>query len=351
MSFELFMEEDRQKERELLASYDLDVRFFRQLGLKIKQIVPERSCFRLETDKGFFCLKKMTFAYEDLSLMQEMTEHLKRNGFANTFELVKDDKGEVLVSYEGSQYYMTHWLDGRDSDYLNPLDIKEATEALAKFHLASEGFVTELPAEPRKLYGKWKQGFANKRRELQTAREMILTEGRADKVPLLVPYFWDCITKVEEAIRLVDKMDYEKLNTREQSRKGFIHHDFGLYNVLHTFDGNTFIGGLENCAFDVRVHDLGHFIYKLLRRKGWDFDSALDVIGYYDQVYRLEKEDYQALAIYLTLPHDCKQLYRQGLAFDKEIEDPEELERLDPNSEYNSMRADFLERMYLHAGL
>ena len=343
MSFEVFTEEDRLKERELLASYDLDVSFFKLLGFKIKQIVPERNCFRIEADKGFYCLKKMNFQYEDIYLMQEMTEHLRNNGFANTFDIVLHENNEILIPYMGNQYYLSRWMDGRESDYLNLLDIKSAIEALAKFHISSEGFRTKHDYKQRVLYGSWKQEYLQKRNEIEEAKEQVAAESkRYYNSEVITQYLRNCVKDANHTLSLIEKSSYAKINARDEGKKGFIHHDYGFNNILHTFDNQTYIGGLEKCAFDIRMHDLGYFIFRLMRRKGWDIEAAMNMIDYYDLIYKLEKEDYEILAVYLSFPYDFKQFYRQYYTGSKEIEDPEELERINLDSEYNQARRSFI---------
>jgi hypothetical protein len=111
---------------------------------------------------------------------------------------------------------------------------------------------------------------------------------------------------------------------------------------LHTFDNQTYIGGFESFAFDIKMHDLGYFLFKLMRRKGWDLDSILDLIGHYNDIYPLEKEDYEALAVYFAFPHDYKQFNRLYDKEGKDIGDMEELERVYIESEYNQTKKDFL---------
>ncbi len=351
MSIDIFTEEDRQRERERLATYDLDVKFFSQLGLKIKQLVPERNCFRIESDKGFYCLKKMYFPPEEIALMQELTKHLECKGFTNTFDIAVQADGEIAVSYGGSQYYLTKWMDGRDSDYLNLLDIKAAVEALGAFHRSADGF-EEKDHFGRKLYGSWQQGFMQKLEEIRRAKEQLMAMGdKQNNLQVLVDYVDKSKESAEHALRLLEEPFYEKLNSRDEEACGFIHHDFGLHNILHTFDGRTYIGGLESYAFDIRMHDLGHFLYRIMRRRGWDLELALDIIGSYDELYKLKKEDYQALCMYFTFPHDFKQLYRQRLAAGGEPEELEEMDRVNIESEYNRDRQRFLTEFTTYAQL
>lgn len=343
MNFEIFTEEDRQQEREMLASYDLDVRFFDKLGLKVKQIVPERNCFRIEAHQGFFCLKKMDLLVDDIYIMQEMAEYLKKKDFESIFEIILQSNKEILVPYGGSHYYLTKWMDGRESDYLNLFDIKSAVEALAQFHLASEGFQSKYDIKHRRLYGRWREGFVQKLIEIETAKNQVTTvDGKNEQTQIITGYLESCEKSAKHALQLLEHSSYDRLNQRDENKQGFIHHDFGFHNILHTFDNETYIGGLESYAFDIKVHDLGHFIYRLMRRRGWDIESALDIISYYNEVNRLEKEDYQVLAAYFAFPHDCKQFYRQHYIAVKEVEDLEELEKINIESEYNQAKKEFL---------
>lgn len=352
MGFEIFTEEDRQKERELLATYDLDVKLFKLLGFKVKQIVPERNCFRIEADKGFYCLKKMNFPYEDIYLMQEMTEHLRKNGFTNTFDIVSHENNEILIPYGGNQYYLSRWMDGRESDYLNLLDIKNSIETLAKFHIGAEGFHPKHEEGQRRFYGRWKQGFLQNLNEIKEAKEKVIAENKSsNNAQIIIQYLTNSVKDAKQAINLIEKSFYERINARDESKKGFIHHDYSFHNILHTFDNQTYVGGLEKCAFDIRMHDLGHFAFRLMRRKGWDMETAVNMIDYYNEIYKLEKEDYEVLAAYFAFPHDFKQFYKQYYTEDGETPDLEELERINVESEYNQARRGFLNEFMKYSEL
>lgn len=351
MSFELFFEEDRQKERELLATYDLDIKFFNKLGVRIKQIVPERACYRIETDKGFFCLKKMNYSFQNIYLMQEMTIHLKEHGFSNISDIVRQPDGGILVPYLGSEYYLTQWMDGRESDYLNLADILEAAQALARLHLAAKGFGTRLNTSVRRLFGRWEEGFLQKLREIREAQRLVAIAAREnDSLQLFIDYLNSCEEDTKHTIALLKGSSYNKLNARDEKQHGFIHHDYGLYNIIHTFSGETFVGELESAAFDVRMHDLGHLIFRLMHRRGWDIEIAMKIIDCYNEIFKLEREDYEALNVYLSFPQDFKQFQKLYNSVDRDMEDLEALERININSEYSIARRRFLQEMEKHSG-
>lgn len=352
MSFEIFIEEDRQRERAFLATYDLDINFFNKLGVKLKQIVPERNCYRIETDKGFYCLKKMCGSFQDVYLMQEMTIHLKKHGFDNVSNIIRQPDGGILVPYMDSEYYLTQWVDGRESDYLNLSDIKEAAEALASFHQAAEGFTTKLNTHNRRLYGRWESGFCQKLGEIEEAQGLVMKEiSDKETCRIINEYIESSEKDTARAISILEKSGYDKLCARDEKLQGFIHHDYGLYNIMHTFQGETYIGGLENAVFDIRMHDLGHLIFKLMRRRGWELETAMDIISWYNDLYKLQKEDYQVLTAYLTLPHDFRQLQKLYSAEDRDLEDLEELDRININSEYSMAKRQFLREMEKNADL
>ena len=73
------MEENRQLEKEFLGEYNLDVKLFEAMDLKVKQIIPVRSVYRIVTDKGFFCLKKLRFPIEDMNFIFEAVEYTIKN--------------------------------------------------------------------------------------------------------------------------------------------------------------------------------------------------------------------------------------------------------------------------------
>ncbi len=338
------MEENRQQEREFLGEYNLDVRLFEAMGLKIKQIIPVRSVYRIVTDKGFFCLKKLRFPIEDMNFIFEAVEHLRGKGFRNAFRIVKQENGDNFISFKGEKYFITEWIDGRECDFLNPVDLDAAIEVLACLHKASEGYAPDVCPIDRCYYGKWPEKFRRRIDEMKVIKEQVLSkQEKSDIDKIYLDYVDMCINDGEDALKLLSKTDYEGISS-EVSRKGsFIHHDFAHHNILHTFDGRTYVVDFDYCIKDIRMHDVGSLIIRNLKKSNWDIDKALDIIESYDRRNPVSSEELKVLAPFFLFPQDFWMISRQYYIERKAWDEEDYVDKMNTKSEYTLMRRKFIE--------
>ncbi|MGI5998966.1 MAG: hypothetical protein ACOX89_09940, partial [Lutispora sp.] len=116
MTIDTFIIENKQKDREILSDYNLDLELFNLLGLDVTDIVPVRNIFRITTPKGMFSLKRVIYQKEEMDFIMSAVEHLRKNGFENVMEYMTKDDGSLFYEYDGEKYYLTKWVDGRELD-------------------------------------------------------------------------------------------------------------------------------------------------------------------------------------------------------------------------------------------
>ncbi len=308
----MFAHSDRQWERDFLAGYSLDARLFERLGHRIKQIIPAKANFKLITDKGFFYLKKLRFTMEEMNFIIEAADHLQNSGFAEVFNIVKQADGEVFFNIDDDKYYMTEWVDGREGDYANLVDVGRAAEFLAGLHELSKGFAPSSCPSKRNYLGRWKGSLTEKLGEIKEVNATI--QKKPDKTyfdEMYLSYSTLGIADAEEAICLFDDEAYTRLVEAAHQEKGFIHHDFGFHSLVNSFDGRLFISDFDFCAVDLRIHDLGSFIIKNLKRCEWEIDRALYIIDKYNSISPLKKDELKLLKPFILFPQDLWQLTRQ----------------------------------------
>lgn len=338
------MEENRQLDREFLSEYNLDVNLFETMGLKVKQIIPVRSVYRIVTDKGFFCLKRLRFPIEDMNYIFAAVEHLRERGFSNTFRIIKQKNGDDFISFKGDKYFLTEWIDGRECDFLNPLDIDAAIEVLARLHNAAEGYAPALYPESRCYYGKWPENFRRRIDEMKLIKEQVLAKPeKSDMDGIYLDYVDMCISDGEEALLLLNKTDYQGLSEEAAKKGGFIHHDFAHHNILHTFDGRTYVVDFDYCIMDIRIHDIGSLIIRNMKKTNWDMDKALDILESYDRRNPISNKELSVLVPFLLFPQDFWMISRQYYIERKPWDEEDYVDKMSTKSEYTLMRRKFIE--------
>lgn len=338
------MEENRQLDREFLGGYNLDVRLFEAMDLKIKQITPVRSVYRIVTDRGFFCLKKLRFPIEDMKFIFEAVEHLRGKGFSNAFSIVKQKNGDNFIDFKGEKYFLTEWIDGRECDFLNPIDLDAAVEVLASLHTAAEGYPPAACPQSRCYYGKWPENFIRRIDEMKRIKERVLAKPeKSDIDKIYLNYVDMCITDGEEALLLLEKTDYKGLSEDAEKKGSFIHHDFAHHNILHTFDGKTYVVDFDYSIMDIRMHDIGSLIIRNMKKSNWDIDKALNILEGYDRRNPISSEELKVLTPFFLFPQDFWMISRQYYIERKEWDEEDYADKMNTKSEYTLMRRKFIE--------
>lgn len=341
---ELFMDENRQLEREFLGGYNLDVNLFESMGLKVKQIIPVRSVYRLVTDKGFYCLKKLRFPMEDMNFIFEAVEHLKQKGFTNIFNVVRQSSGDSFMEFKGEKYFLTEWIDGRECDFMNPMDLDAAIDVLSRLHNAAEGYKPSVCPEDRCYFGKWPENFRTRIDEMMKIKESVLEKpDRNEMDNIYLEYVDMCINDAEEALRLLDKTCYRELSESAAQSGSFIHHDYAHHNILHTFDGRTYVVDFDYCIMDIRMHDVGSLVLRNLKRSSWDIDKAMEILEGYDKRNPVSKEELKVLVPFFLFPQDFWMISRQYYIERKAWEEEDYVDKMNTKSEYTLMRRRFIE--------
>jgi len=345
MELGLFMEENRQAEREFLGQYNLDVNLFETMGLKVKQIIPVRSVYRLVTDKGFFCLKKLRFSMDEMNFIFGAIEHLKANGFKNLFNIIKQSDGSSFLDFEGEKYFLTEWIDGRECDYLNPMDLEAAVEVLADLHNASEGYDPAVYPASRDYIGKWPENFQKRIEEMEIIKQNVSSkQDRSEIDSIYMDYVDMCIKDAKEAMGMLPHTGYWKLCEEASLKKGFIHHDYAHHNILHTFDGKTYLVDFDYCIRDIRIHDLGSLVLRNLKRCNWDIDKAMTIIESYDRINPLSSKELKVLVPFFLFPQDFWMISRQYYIEKKDWDEEEYVDKMSTKSEYTIERRNFIEQ-------
>lgn len=344
MTIDTFIIENKQKEREILSDYNLNLELFDMMGLEISDIAPARNVFRISTQKGMFSLKRVIYGKDEMNFIMSAVEHLRQNGFHNVMEFMTKDDGSLYYEYDGEIYYLTKWIDGRELDYLNPIDLQSAARLLSQMHKASGGFEPQGVPASRDLLGTWPQNFKERISEMKEMKfRALLKRDREDFDRIFLDFVDMCLEDGNTALKLLNDSPYEALVHKAREEKGFIHHDYAHHNLIQSFDSKLYVLDFDYCAIDIRIHDLGSLIIRNMKKTGWDIDRALYIIEYYDKESPVSKEELKVLVPFFLFPQDFWQISRQYYIERKDWGDRDYLDKMNTKSQYTLARRQFIE--------
>lgn len=289
---------------EILKHYDFHV----------DSVCKARSAYMISTDKGTFCLKRVSHGYGKAKKGYSIMEHLKERGFENIAEYYHTKDGKAFIKRKDAAFYLTCWIEGREISFSSVNEILRCSELLAQFHNHAKDFKAFKHVKIKTHTRKWRKTFTKCRDEIRKFKESI------DKLKLKAEFDYTYkssidffIIEAEYAIRILDHSRYSELCDYYDS-EGYICHDSYYYqNILLGKDDKLVIVDMESCQYDIPMSDLGKMIRRILTKKkfNWDFDLCRKIIESYCKVRPMTKEEYEILLAMLVFPHKFWKLGRK----------------------------------------
>jgi CotS family spore coat protein len=348
-----YEEKSKEEEIKILTGYRLAPEIFEKYGLKIIDIVPKRSIYRVETDQGLKCLKKVRYDQNTFRYIDEAMEHLVHNGFSKIASLVKTLDGSLYVEDEEDKYVVMNWLEGRECDYENPIELNLAVKTLAELHSASKGFEPSIDQPERNDLGKWPDIFQNRSQELVWMKENVEQKENQnifDKMFLEnIEYYYQ---NSLEAIESFKFFSYKKLVEKAQIEKSFCHNDYAYHNILISYDGQQImLLDFDYCVIDIRIKDIASLIHRNLKKCFWDIGRAEYILNSYHSEKALSNDELKGIYTYLLFPTDFWRIANQYYIEKKDWNKETFVNKLIQKSEYKELRQGFLKEFKKMTGI
>ncbi|MDO6354461.1 CotS family spore coat protein [Caloramator sp. CAR-1] len=297
----------------ILSNYNIEV--YSIENIKIKETDKERAVYKIATNKGDKCLKKVYYDEKTLLFIYSVIEWLNIKGILAP-RFISTKKGLKYVNYQGNLFILTDWIDGRKCDYDNIDDIKKISENLAKLHKSSKGF---FPIEGSKLLINDKDYFKSYNKHfkqlIECANLAYKIKDKFSKIFLdSFDYYLNC---ARESLYILSSLDFNNLGD-EISNGAICHLDYVNKNLIFTPDDKVYVIDFDKTRIDCPVHDISSFLHRILKRKktAWDFSIFETAINNYQNVRKLNKNEMIAIYAFLLFP---KKLWKVSKDYYKNI--------------------------------
>lgn len=299
--------------KKILSNYNIEVYSLEKI--KIKETEKERAVYKVVTNKGSKCLKKVYYDEKTLLFIYSVIEWLNIKGILAP-RFISTKRGLKFVNYQGDLFILTDWIEGRKCDYDNIDDIKKISENLAKIHKSSEGF---FPIEGSKILINDKNYFQSYNKHFKQLIECAnLAYKIKDKFSRIFldsfDYYLSC---AKESLYILSSIDFYNLGSKI-SNEAICHLDYVNKNLIFTPDGKLYVIDFDKTRIDCPVHDISSFLNRILKRRNtaWDFDVFKTAINSYQNVRELSKDEMTAIYAFLLFP---KKLWKVSRDYYKNI--------------------------------
>lgn len=275
----------------------------RQFGIEIESIKPNRGVYFLKTNKGMKCLKKIDYGTQKLLFVYGAKEHLMNNGFSRVDRYCLNSEGSPYAMVNEDIYTLSEWVEGRECDFTNTEDLKNAARNLAYLHLASKGYDPPENSKLKSDLGRWPNMMDKRIKSLEKMRDMARKKGNKS------PFDLDYIKTIEfykalgrRAMKVLDTSEYYNICRITDEDKSFCHHDYTYHNIIIDSANEVNVIDFDYCKKEIRAYDISSFMIKALKKLEWNIEYARLIIDEYNSISQLKAEEYRILFSFLLFP-------------------------------------------------
>lgn len=261
-----------------------------------------KTVWKVRTEKTDYCLKRLKQEYEKALFSVNAQIYIKKSG-GNVPGIILNKKGQSITSINEQLFVLYEWVEGTDLNFNIPSDLKASIQGLASFHVHSKGYMPVVDSRISTKLGKWPEQYASMLEKLKTWITSASINTVQPHYSAYTKYTPAMIKLGEHALNRLNASKYESLTAEGSSSIVLCHQDFGKGNALQTKSGICVID-LDGVTYDLPARDLRKIIGKNAENKNqWHVETAKEIIGWYNEINPLSKEELEILYTDLLFPH------------------------------------------------
>lgn len=278
--------------------------------IKVEKLTKKKNVYKVETQNQIYCLKVIKYELGHFKFIVSAIRHLQKNGFDDTPKLFDTIDGEIYILLDNSYAYLTEWLDVREANYTNMLDVSKTAILVSKLHSCSKGFTFDMKCNPRIYWGQWIKNFETRITEMEDFKFRMERKMYKSEFDEIYNTFVDQeIIRGKDAIKILENSNYSEYMNKQSNTLTFCHHDLAHHNILVDKEYNLKIIDFDYCILDSYLHDLASLCMRVMRNGSWSielFDMIVE--SYFDGKRGLTKDEVKFIIGFLKFPQDFWQV-------------------------------------------
>ncbi|MEG0641768.1 MAG: CotS family spore coat protein [Clostridium sp.] len=286
--------------KSVLSQYKLNVDHIE--NIKFKDTDKQRAVYKVYTNKGPKCLKKVYYDKNTLLFIYSSIEWLNMKG-VQCPRLLPSKEGVRYVEHSNHIFILTDWIDGRKCSYDNLDDIVNASSNLSKLHKFSKGFVPITGSSLRLSSTDYYDSYSKHLCQIKDSLNNASSVQDCFSKTFLDSYEYN-LEKASDSINILSSLDFNKNFGDDVSTFSLCHLDYVNKNLIFSQQG-LYIIDFDNTKMDYPVHDIVYFLKRILRRKStsWNFDIFIKSIDSYESIRKLSYNEHLFILAALEFPH------------------------------------------------
>ncbi len=287
---------------------ELKNRLQREYHIEIGSMEKIKNSYRLSTPQGFMCFKESRYDQSQFQFIISSIEHVLSNGFQSALPFYETAEGRSFIKTDKGYGFMCSWINSREADFKNPVELRLCLSTLAQFHLCSRGAAQEAPG-CRSLLGKWIERFKKRCDQLLYFKALIsLKEKKSQFDSIYLRSFDLHYRQALKTIRDLENSSYLTLMEEQGKLMELCHHDTANHNFLITPDCSMFMIDFDYCIKDSHLHDLASIVIRNMKYGNWNTETLEFVLEGYTAWIPVSEEELYTVFCFMEFPQDFWQI-------------------------------------------
>lgn len=278
-------------------------------GLLVSEVKKIKNVYKIKSNEKEYCLKVISYNYGHFLFILAAIQHLINKNFKNIPKVIKTVNQKQYIKLESKYAYLTEWINSRECNYDNPIELIAAVSTLANLHIKSRDFKVTQDMNPRIGWFKWIEQFKTRKNEILDFKRRI--ESKDIKTEFDCKYLSimeEELVRAENSIDHLVESEYLVKMKKEIDLNGFCHHDYAHHNILINPKGEINVIDFDYCILDTHLHDLSSILVRKMKNGKWDMKTSLFMFDVYNSIYKIENTEIPIMAAFMEFPQEYWQV-------------------------------------------
>ncbi len=277
---------------------DRAVNLLEQYEIEVNRTWKGRGAILCDSNKGLLILKEYCGPADKVEFQDYLLKHINESGDVRVESILRTKEDEFIVyDQDRVAYIVKTYCDGRECNYRDIEECRQAMSVLAKLHRVSDLSGCDILSE-QPVYRADKE-YEKHNRELKKVRKFLREKSQKTDFEIYLMKHYDYF--MNNALQITDELRYYAYEEDSYEFPIVCHGDYQYHNIMQTESGSVLLN-FEKCVRDYPVRDLYLFLRKLLEKNNWSQTLGDMLLESYNMERTLTERDYKQLYYRLAYP-------------------------------------------------
>lgn len=312
----------------LLQNWDIHVK-----SIQVIQGNQMALVWKLETDKGILCLKRLHRPEKKAKFSIHAQDFLAKKGFRVPSIHTNKNK-KLYTKFQSFLYVVYDWILGTPFDFEVKEDLEMVMGGLAFYHKESIGYLPPPDVDTFSKLGKLPIHYTKRIQQLESWKIIAKSQSTDSFAQIYLKEIDYFIEEGKKILTDINKSNYQSWVEAVNKKPNLCHQDYGTGNTLRGLDGDIWIIDLDTTSFDLPIRDLRKMIVPMLDSTStWNDETFYTMLDAYESITPLTDEQKRIMFIDMLFPYELYDVIRDKFIrkspfTEKEIVDAMEYERI-----------------------